>query len=297
MMLTFQSDNDLMINIKATKLMSFVLLLLTLNLAPAAADTFTIGTVFDSGKGNQDFYHKGIDAARHQYPNTTIERGDYSSNCDNAAQQAERLITEKSVQVILSVNEDGCSSEIGKVVEKFQCVLHIMLVFLSTDYSLSNPWLSVESFNLSSDTHIVLKSINKSEASQQREKNVLFAIQELHTSFLRPKPICKPQKTYRIRVSDAPLREKPVHPGKSPEPEGNKIKAKLKAGDLVEGNAVIKEPNRIENHCKRDVEKNIIYDYVYTVDWICVKVKTSHNPSVKAGETGWIHKLLVEKLH
>jgi len=300
MMLKFQPDNDL-INLKNTplKLMSLVLLFFALNSAPTfATETLKIGTVFDRNKAGLDFYYQGIDTAQKTYSNMTIERGDYFRTCINAVQKTKYLITEKSVQVILSVKEDGCSSEIGKVAERFHNVLHIMLVFLITDFSLSSPWLSVELSNLSSElTHIVLMP---KEKAVPRKKNLIFAIQQLYASFLEKMPTPLPetsQQTYQVRVPFAPLREKPARPGNDPEQEyldlgGNKILAKLKKGDLLEGKAVITDHSDIKNHCKRDLKKNLIYDYVYTVDWMCVRViKSSKNQD----KTGWIHRMLVEE--
>ncbi|MEK8019956.1 MAG: hypothetical protein VSS75_024045, partial [Candidatus Parabeggiatoa sp.] len=101
---------------------------------------------------------------------------------------------------------------------------------------------------------------------------------------------------YKVRVPFAPLRAKPARPGEYPDEKENKIKVNLKKGDLLEGKAVITDHSDIEKHCKRDREKGLIYDYVYTVDWICVRVKSSHNSSYQ-GKTGWIHKMLVEKRH
>jgi len=289
MMLLFQSNNDVL-NIKGTllKLISFTLLLVTLNIVPAfAMDTFIIGTVFDRDKESRNFYDKGIESALKEYPNTTIEPGDYSSNCDEAAQQTERLITDKSVPVILSADKDGCSSQIGEVANKFS-VLHLSLVLFPTNLSPSSElWLRVVESSQES-AYIALKAIKKPVSPQQRD-NLIFVIKQLYD-----------QPTHKVRVPFAPLREKPARPGNDPEQEyaqsgGNPIIAKLEKGDLLKGNA---EPTAsgIENHCKRDVEKDLIYDYVYTVDWICVKVKSSHDSSYQ-GKTGWIHKMLVEKRH
>jgi len=211
------------------------------------------------------------------------------------------LITEKSVQVILSVKEEGCSSKIGKVASQFN-ILHISLIFLPTHLSLSSEewWLSVESYEQPpKPAYIVLKAIEKFMSSdEQYEKNLILIlkVKELYTVFLEQIP-----ETYKVRVPFAPLREKPARPGNDPEQAysvsgENNVIAKLKEGDLLDGKAVITDHSDIEKHCKRDREKGLIYDYVYTVDWICVRVMSSHNSSYQ-GKTGWIHKRLVEKRH
>nr|MEC4581867.1 hypothetical protein [Candidatus Parabeggiatoa sp.] len=299
MMLIFQPNNDL-IKIKNTplKLISLVLLLFVLSAPTFATETLKMGTVFDKDKADKaslDFYYKGIDSARKAYPNITIERGDYLSTCDDATQKTERLITEKSVQVILSAEKDGCSSDIGKVAIQFS-VLHISLIFLPTVLSLSSEelWLSVDSFEQPpKPAYIVLKAIEKPLSSdEQDEKNLILKVKQLYTVFLEQVP-----ESYKVRVPFAPLRAKPARPGEYPDEKENKIKGNLKKGDLLEGKAIITDYSDIENHCKRDEKKGIIYDYVYTLDWICVRVKKSSHDSSSQGQTGWIHKMLVEKLH
>jgi len=275
------------------KVINLSLLLFSLGIVPAFATggTLIVGTMFDKDNENRDFYYQGIDSAREAYSNITIERGDYSSTCDNAAQKTERLINEKSVQVILSVKENGCSSKIGEVAKRFRNVLHIRLVFLVTDFSFSSPWLSVELSSSSPEqTYIVLMP---KEEPGDSTKNLIFVIQQLYTTFIGGEPKLS-QQTYKIRVPFAPLRKKPARPGVDSEEDSTGVnKIILKDGDLVEGNAVINDPNHIENHCKRDMEKDLIYDYVYTMDWICVKVIKSSHDSYQ-GKTGWIHRMLVE---
>jgi hypothetical protein len=291
MMLKFQSDNNL-INLKSMplKLPSLVLLFFALNSAPTfATENLKIGTVFDRNKAGLDFYYKGIDSARGAHSNITIERGDYSSTCDDAVQKTEHLITEKLVQVILSVEKNGCSSEIGKVANQFS-VLHISLIFTPTRLLPSSElWLRVESYGSPpKPAYIVLETIEKPLSSDQEDKNLIFKVKQLYAVF-------REVTMYKVRVPFAPLREKPARPGENPDKsEENKIKAKLKKGDLLLGKAVITDhSNLIENYCKRKMKEGLIYDYIYTVDWICVRVKSSHDPSYK-GKTGWIHRLLVE---
>lgn len=118
----------------------------------------------------------------------------------------------------------------------------------------------------------------------------LASIKQTYSKFIKNQK--SPLKIYKVQVSFAPLREKPAHPGKNPD---GKIITFLKKGVLLEGNDVIEDTSKIKN-CKRDAEKNLIYDYIYTVDWMCVRVVSSNNSSNK-DKTGWIHKMLIGQLH
>lgn len=282
MILNFQSYN--MINFKGTCKQGVLLLLLTLNLvAHAATDNFIIGTIFNNN-------HQAINSALEVYHGTVIY-GNYSGNCDNAVQQTKNLITGKSVQIILSVKDDGCFSEIANVVKKFSGVLHISLQFIFIPSALDQ--LSV----LSSDVlptkqfaYIVLKPVTGG-----KKDLIVKKILQLYSKFIEAIRKPSPLKRYKVRVSFAPLREKPARSGDKPEKNGiNQIIATLKKDDVIEGNADIKDASSIEDYCKRDAKKDLIYDYIYTIDWICVRVSSSQNPSVQ-GKTGWIHKMLIEK--
>lgn len=272
MMLNYQSNNILACLV--------LLLLVALNQAAHATDNFIIGTVFDSTQK-----YDAINSALKQYYKS-VEDGNYSDNCDDAIRQTKKLITSKKVQIILSVKDDGCSTNISQVVKNSPKILHISLQFIflpPPTYS-----LTVKSFGClptKQSAYIVLQPAPPPSPTT----DLINKIIDLYYN----SNCYDPPATHKVVVSFAHLREKPAYPGKNPD---GKIIAYLKKDDSLEGNDVIKDTSKIKNYCKRDAEKNLIYDYIYTVDWMCVKVVSSNNSSNK-GKTGWIHKMLVGQLH
>lgn len=81
----------------------------------------------------------------------------------------------------------------------------------------------------------------------------------------------------------------PAKPEEMPE---NKLEISLKKGDKIRANIVTKLRDIVDD-CRKQTNKKA-YKWIYTKDWLCVKVTSSASNS-NLGKIGWLNKMYVEE--
>jgi len=211
----------------------------------------------------------------------TIEKGEYSLNCKDAAKTTQELITQKSVNVLLSIQQDMCTLTIKPIANRYG-ILHISLV-VNEVTSRSNFWLSVLSSDVAK-SRLEMKVGEKPTLPKKLKENIIVHIEELFDSF-------KPPKRYRLRkgIDIIGLREKPEKPGNEPNPKDNPIKHLVKQENILIEQATTKDRSETEKYCRKSTT-NTVWDWIYTKDWKCVMSFSDQS------KIGWIHRLLVKEV-
>jgi hypothetical protein len=88
------------------------------------------------------------------------------------------------------------------------------------------------------------------------------------------------------------LYEEPAKPGEHP---GSELFS-LERGDKVKANLATRL-SEVANDCRRKTEEGqlVVYKWIYTKDWLCVKV-TSSASSLNVDKIGWLNKMFVEPI-
>jgi hypothetical protein len=190
-----------------------------------------------------------------------------SANTKNYRDEIQKVMNKPNLEILKLVYTcDEAKNSVKEILKEVR-----LLFSAKEDNCDLQPLLDENKFPAS--FHIVLEKDKFAEQIQQGLES------------LEKKPSTDSQKTFTVKVPFAPLRERPEKPYTEPS-ANNRILVQLKEGEKVTQQETTAD--KTETRCKQDQQKGLIYDGIYTRDWMCVALASD------SSKVGWIHKLLVK---